>query len=101
MPNNTNPQAIAFVDGKIRPIADRLAQLYFDAKQITAEYDGRNLGVSVMPANNDVIGTSDGRPDCTGNLALGIIYRLNEFIADYEANSKEKLVSVLVVAPNP
>jgi hypothetical protein len=103
MPNNTNPLAVTFVDGHLRPFADRLAQLYFEAKKISALYDGRNLGEAIMPSNSDPIGEtgSDGRPVVTGNLALGIIYRANEFVADYEANNKAKLVSVLLVAPNP
>jgi hypothetical protein len=103
MPNNLNPLAVAFVEQHLRPFADHLAQLYFEAKEITAIYDGRNLGEAILPANNDPVGdtSTDGRPIVTGNLTLGVIFRANEFIADYEANSKTKLVSVLVVAPNP
>jgi hypothetical protein len=103
MPNNMNPQAIAFVDGKIRPFADKFAQLYFDALQLKAEYDRRNLGVAILPVNNDPVGdpTNDGRPTVTGNLALGIINRASDIVTLLEASSYDKLISVLLVAPNP
>lgn len=104
--NNTNPQAIAFAENEIRPIADRLAQLYFEAKKVTTQFQARNLGATIMPADDNPIvrdeaAATDGRPPVTGNLALGIIFRLNELIADYEANGGTKLYSVLQVSPTP
>jgi hypothetical protein len=102
MPNNTNPQAQAEVDGQIRPVADLMAQLYFKAKQVADVYNVRNLGANVMPVTDDVIGPGgDGRPDVTGNTALGIIYCLNDWIAYCEANNNAKLAAILAVSPNP
>lgn len=99
MGNITDPGALAFVVGRIRPGADQLAMLYRDAKRTTQAWNALLLE-QVITNTDDLIDIGDGRT-IKGSQAVNIITRMNEFIADYEAGSSGKLNTVLQVAPNP
>lgn len=103
MADITDPTAVAFCNEKIRPAADRLAQAYFDAKAVIAEWNARggtdfianDLAAEVIDGAQD-----DGRPVIDGADVNNIINRLSEFVADMEANGGAKLNTVLAVAVN-
>jgi len=102
MADITNAEAVKFCNEKVRVAADKLAQAYHFAQQVTAEWTANNMA-SVLPNQaDDVIDGSatDGRHPITGIDANNIINRLNELIADYEADSSAKLNTILGVAVN-
>jgi hypothetical protein len=93
---------IKFVNEKIRPAADRLAQSYSFAKTVTAEWTARG-GTTAIPNDATVVAdgaATDGRPVIINSDVSSIINRLSEFITDYEAASSAKLNTVLKVAVN-
>lgn len=93
---------ITFIDKKVRPAADRLAQSYNFAKIVVAEWNARG-GNAAIPNTSAAIADgspNDGRPAMTGIVATNIISRLQEQIADFEATSSAKLNTVLAAAVN-
>lgn len=107
----TNSQAIAFSNNYARRAADKLAQVYFYAKLVVAEWNATSMS-ALITNTSDVIRDSasptddsgtggDGRQVVTGAEVTAVITRLQEFIADYEATSNAKLTTVLAVSVNP
>jgi hypothetical protein len=96
----TNPEAIRFCNERVRVAASHLAQVYFLAKAVSAEWTANNMGALIPVDGGDVEdgSASDGRHVITGNDATGVILRLNELIADYEAAGGAKLNTILAVA---
>ena len=100
---NTNPQAVTFANGKIRPHADLLARCYYACKQIVNAWNGQNVS-AVIPNDSTLIAdgsASDGRAQITNAQATAIITRATDFVTDYEATNNAKLNTVLAVSPNP
>lgn len=100
MADITNPQAVTFCNEKVRPIADRYAQLYWLAKIFTQEWTAGNLG-AIIPNNADVIidgSASDGRGAITGAMVNGLKTNLDLLITDLQASSNLKLNGLTQVA---
>lgn len=106
----TSIEAIRFCNEKIRPGADRMAQLYYFAKMVSQEWNANNMG-SLLPATSDVVrdsasptddnGTSgDGRHVITSNDVQVLKGILDEFITNIEAASNQDLNGILAVAVN-
>jgi len=103
MADITNAEAVKFCNEKIRVAANKLAQAYYFANQVADEWTANSMA-SVLPNQaDDVIDGSatDGRHPITGIDANNIINRLNELIAEYDADSSAKLNTILGVAPQP
>ena len=105
MANVTDPRGVSFFNSKLRTAADKLAQAYFYAKIVEREYYAENLG-AIYSADltgkiEDGAFNGDGRKVCDANMALNMINRCSEFIADYEAGGYAKLNTVLSVSVNP
>lgn len=101
---NSNPEAVAFANQKLRPLADRLAQAYYLAKQVRDEWYANNMG-ELIPADAEVIAdgsATDGRHPITNSDARLLINRAEDLILDYEGalGDKAKLNTVLNVAVN-
>lgn len=80
---NTNAQAIAFANGKIRVMADELATAYRTAKDIVSAWNAQNVA-AVIPNDATIIADSsatDGRPQITDAQATAIITRAQELIS--------------------
>ena len=95
-------QAVKFSNEKIRPAADRLAQLYNFANTVIDEWNALE-GIKLIPNNSEVIADNaenDGRTIITGADANNVIDRLQEFVNDMNANTSEKLNTVLKPAVN-
>ncbi|OPL13111.1 MAG: hypothetical protein AVO39_11095 [delta proteobacterium MLS_D] len=102
MADITSPQAVRFSNEKIRPAAERMAQLYTIAKQVVDEWYATNMGTEI-PVSADLIidgSANDGRTPINGNDATLVISRLQEFVTDMEANNNAKLNTVLKPAVN-
>jgi len=98
----TNPEAIAFCNARIRPVADKLAQVYYLAKQIRNEWYANDMG-SKLPVGGGTVAdgaAGDGRHPITADSATLIINRLEDLINDLEANNSAKLFTLLAVAVN-
>lgn len=98
---NTNAEAVKFSNEKVRVAANKLVNAYAFAKLVSAEWTANNMG-ELFPAGSVVVDGSetDGRHPVTGNDVTLIIVRLNELVADYEAESNAKLNTLLNVATN-
>jgi hypothetical protein len=100
----TNPEVVAFCNQRVREAADRLAQTYFLAKAVTAEWFANNLSTAIAYDNGDLVvdgSAIDGRHPISGIDVNNLITRLMELTADYEASSNAKLNTILAVAVNP
>lgn len=99
----TNPTAVAFCNNRVRPVADKLAQAYYLAKEVRNEWYANNMG-DILPVGGGTVADGadvDGRHPITADAAILIINRLEDLIADYEASNNAKLFTVLAVAVNP
>jgi hypothetical protein len=97
MADITNPGAIRFCNEKVRPIADLLEFAYLRCKATLDEWNARQLGVTIPVSAAPVVdgAASDGRPVLDGNAVNLIMARCQDFVTDYEANSKAKLNTVM------
>ena len=99
---NSNPQAVTFTNERIRPMADKLARIYYESKALVNDWFAQNVG-SVILNNADTVDqpVMDGRRVVTGAECTNVVTRAIELVADMEANSNAKLNTVLAVAVNP
>jgi hypothetical protein len=99
MPNNTNPQAIAFCNTKVRPVANEVMSAFLSAQTLITEWNSQNIA-SIIPndsnpiqdgattANGSGAGSgADGRPPITDAQVNILISNLNSFVAFFTANS--------------
>ena len=100
----TNPEAVKFCNERVRIAANRLNSAYQFAKQVSAEWTANSdLATNIAYDNPDVVvdgSATDGRHPISGIEVNNLMTRLNELIADYEANSSAKLNTILAVATN-
>lgn len=83
---NTNAQAIAFANAKIRPMADELYSCYLSAKKINDLWLSQSVA-TVIPNDATLISDGaavDGRPQMTDAQATAIITRCQEMISWFE-----------------
>jgi UDP-N-acetylglucosamine enolpyruvyl transferase len=101
---NTNPQAIHVINNKIRPLADRLGQLYNLCKALQGEAVAE--GWSAMfagGATNTIMDGSDvdGRSVITDADVSAFITDITTFINDMEATSNARRNRALKIAVRP
>jgi len=104
MADITNAQAITFSNEQIRPAANSLAQLYYEAKRVSQQWTALGMSSLITNSVDDTMidgAATDGRPLIDGADVNNIVNRLTEFITDMEASGNAKLNTVLAVAPNP
>ena len=103
MADITNAEAIKFANERARVAADKLAQAYYFAVQVSQEWTANSMG-SLIPNNvGDTLidgSATDGRHVISGADVNNVINRLSELIADYEAGGNAKLNTILGVAVN-
>lgn len=100
---NENKQAITFANQQIRPMADKLAQAYYQAKQVLAEWNDQNVAAVIIPGDATVIddgSATDGRNPITNDNAYGLILQAQAFVDSMEANASANLAAVMKVAVN-
>jgi hypothetical protein len=100
---NTNPQAVAIVNGKLRPLADRAGQFYNLCKMFQAEAQAEGWS-AMFPANAEVIvdgSETDGRAIITNQDIASFITFIGTQITAYEASSNTNRNLVLKIAVNP
>ncbi len=98
----TDPTAVDYINGKIRPMANNLAQMYYMSKAIIDEYVERGGTAFIPNSPTEVVddgADTDGRPIITGRnvTEFGLIL-INDLVAMLEANGKAKLNQVLAIA---
>lgn len=103
MADITNVQAVAFCNQQIRPMADKLAQAYYQAKEIVNNWNSQGLASVLPPGNSSIVADgsmSDGRHPITADNAYGIILQAQSIITSFEASNQTNLTSILLVAVN-
>jgi hypothetical protein len=98
----TDPNAVAFANTKIRPMADYLAGVFYDAQMVLDQWYATSMGDKFPVDGGDVVDGSDvdGRTPITGNDVQLFMSRLSELVTDYEANTNAKLNTVIKPSVN-
>lgn len=99
----TTPQQKDIVNRKIRPLADRLGQLYNLTKALQAEAQAEGW-VGLFPSSAEVIedgSDNDGRMPITFADVASFITDITTFISDMEASSNARRNRALKIAVNP
>lgn len=100
---NTNAQAIAVSNGKMRPLADRFGQAYNLCKSLQAEATAQNW-TALFPTDSQTISDGsdvDGRTIITNTDINNLIALATSFINFMEASSNLNRNLVLKIAVNP
>lgn len=111
--DNTNPQAILFVNTVVRPMADKLAQDYYQCKTVYNTWLSQNLGL-IIPVDGSLIDDGstcdktsnpgckgDGRNPVSDNDINVFISQCASLISGYEASNNTNLNGILKVSVNP
>lgn len=96
----TNPQAVNFCNEKVRPVADRYAQLYWYSKIFLTEWAANNFD-AIIPNTSEAIADNadlDGRGVITGAMVRGLKANLQLLVNDLEATSGAKLNGLTQIA---
>jgi len=101
-PQLTDAEVVKFSNERIHPIADELAQLYFRAKAIQAEYQAAGLEKKFVDGEVLADGSAtDGRHPILGQDVKAVMSLIDAYVVDFESGLNAKLNSVLKVAVNP
>lgn len=92
-------KAIAFAS-RARSAATRLEVAYRAAKRLSEEWYALLMGNDI-PFDSDPLGDGNGTLPLTNMDVYGIINRCDELVADYEADNKAKLNTVLKASEAP
>lgn len=101
----TDPNAIAFINTRVRRLADLRAQLYFLGKVAADEFTAKNLS-AVITNDSSVVNdgsqapTGDGRTSITGADVNVLLALSNTYLSGMEASANLTLNQTLKVAVN-
>lgn len=101
---NTNPQAIRVANDKMRPLADRVGQLYNLCKMLQAEAVAEGwTAMFTGGAGNTIMDGADvdGRAVITDADIAAFITDISTFITDMEAASNARRNRALKISVNP
>lgn len=99
---NSNPQAVRVANEKLRPLADKLGQLYNLAKALQAEAQAENW-TALFPNDSELIvdgSAEDGRAPITDADIVTLMGVTTAFITFMEQNSNANRNVVLKIAVN-
>jgi hypothetical protein len=100
---NASPQAIRICNEKLRPLADRMGQLYNFSKSLQAEAQAEGW-TALFPADGQAISDGadvDGRAQITNTDISTLITLAGSFITFMEQSANANRNLVLKVAVNP
>lgn len=103
MADVTDPQAVRFCNERVRPAADRFAQLYYWCVSLRDEWTAQDIA-GLIPNSTDVVldgSATDGRPIITGADVHAVKDRVVEFLDNLDADTAAKLNEILAVSVNP
>ena len=91
MAENSNPQVVTFANERVRPIANKFYQLYYDALSVNADYTAGDIGTKIDTAGaSELIADGsavDGRTRITGGDIYNLMTAIGQFIAYMEGTS--------------
>lgn len=101
----TDPNAIAFINNRVRPLADLRAKLYNLGLIVAAEFTAKGLATTITNdasvVNDGSQGaTGDGRTSITGSDVNILLALSNTYTAGMQATSNLTLNQTLKVAVN-
>src|ERR1700676_4909397 len=98
----SDPQAIAFVNQRVRPTADAMGVLYHTAKELVQEWNAFSESAKIPNDSSPILdgAPADGRNAITGLLATAIITEAMAVVAHYEASANAVLNVITQVAVN-
>ena len=99
----TNPTAVRFCNERVRPVANRMAQLYNFARAVRDEWVANDLGSVITQEGGTIVDGSatDGRHQITGANVHALAGLLVGFIDSMEANNNAQLNTILGIATRP
>lgn len=104
----TDPNAISFINTRVRRLADLRAQLYYLGKITAAEFTAKGLSVTI-PNDSSIVNDGsqatapnggDGRTSITGADVNVLLALSNTYISGMEASANLTLNQTLKVAVN-
>lgn len=95
----TTPKAASFAH-RARATATRLEIAYRDAKRLSEDWYA-NSHAAGIPFDTEPLDDGNETLPITNMDVYGLVNRCDELIADYEANNKAKLNTVLKLANPP
>lgn len=100
---NTNPQAILVTREKVRPLADRFAQLYNLAKSVQADAIANSYGTLFPNDANQIMdgADTDGRNIILNSDVSAFITDVTTFITNFEASANTVRNRAMKIAVNP
>ena len=100
---NTNPQAIAVANGKMRPLADKFGQLYNLCKALAKKDTAESWG-TLFPNNAELLvdgSAEDGRAPITNADIFALRSVVGTFVTYMEQSTFANRNLVLRIAVNP
>lgn len=89
MAANSNAQAVAFANNRVRPMADQMYRLYLTCKNFVEQWNAQGIS-AVIPSDANLIAdgsASDGRAPMTDAQANIIFAHATNLIAYFEGAS--------------
>jgi len=96
----SDPEAVRFVNEKIRPAAFSFLEAYHLLREIQQEWFAANMG-SLIPNTSDLVADGadvSGAHQLTGAAVTNVVTRAIEVVADLEANANAKLNTIIVAS---
>lgn len=105
MPAITDPSAIAFINTRVRPLADLRAKLYNLGVMVAAEFTAKGMAALItndasVVNDGSQAPTGDGRTSITGADVNVLLALSNTYISGMQATSNLTLNQTLKVAVN-
>jgi hypothetical protein len=105
MANVTDPSAVLFCNGQVRPGADKTMQFYWWMKALKQEYLANPNLATLLPNDATALvvdgSATDGRTPITGADVQLFLTNINTFITSLEANSSALLNNFAKISVNP
>lgn len=94
--------AIKFSNEQLRPAADKFAQLYYFSRQMIDTWEAQGVEVQLGDFKQILADGAevDGRPVITVQQVVDLVTQAKTFVSEMEANNKQLLNTVLLVAVN-
>lgn len=102
MPNIVDPQSITFVNTQVRPLADRVSQMYWFAKSVLQQFNANGLASTITNDTSVVVDGAavDGRTVLTGADVNVFLSLMQGIVTNFEATSNLQLNQISKPAVN-
>ena len=97
----TNPQVVAFSNGRVRPLCDKMYALYYASKAVVADYNAADIGTKINDAGDgnlvDDGSAVDGRTRITGGDIYNVItfaQQIVNFVENQPVSTADRISAI-------